>query len=65
MGQTCEKQQKTTVHGHPAGMHGRAPVAVCGGARPCVGPSFPIKALFGQFAGGRMGARLGLLSGDF
>ena len=27
MGQTDEKQQKTAVHGRPAGMHGRAPVA--------------------------------------
>jgi len=27
MEQTGEKQQKTAVHGHPVGMHGRAPVA--------------------------------------
>jgi len=27
MGQNDEKQQKTAMHGHPAGMHGRAPVA--------------------------------------
>jgi len=27
MGRTGEKQQKTAMHGRPAGMHGSAPVA--------------------------------------
>jgi len=51
MGEIGEKQQKTAVHGRPAGMHGRPPVAEathghhawpgarpCVVARPCIGP---------------------------
>ena len=62
MGQTGEKQQRRTVHGQPAGRHGRAPVAEamhdqhgrsCVLARSCVGACFRDKKAFSAgFPGG-------------